>query len=112
MKLRRSGANRFHGWKELFAKAPKQQWDPQTAQVVLGVSRVSDGVNTFDYELSLDLQDIAKLLDTVATSAVDKSGEHVAEAFAGSLRAFTRLSAVASGLAVVPAPTLPAKGVA
>lgn len=100
MRLERSGANRFSGWKKLFGKSPKQSWDAQNAQVVFDVLKVSDGMNVFDYRLSLDLQEIAHVIELVAASGVEKSAEEVAEAFAGSLRSFTRLSAVASGLTV------------
>ncbi len=116
MELTRSGAHRFHGWKKLFgktSKTPKLSWDSENCQVVLEVSRVDDGLNTFDYRLSLNLQEVAQMIDLIASNGIAKSVNQVAEGFTNSHRSLTRLSVVASGLAVAaPAVAGSSKGAA
>jgi hypothetical protein len=109
MRLKRSGARRFHGWTTIFnEKLPKVRWNGKRNALVIRVPRAMDpywgSVSSFDYELTMGMKDVAALLAHLAS---DKASH---PAIAGRLKVLApelvKLLAITHGVSTGAAPRI------
>jgi hypothetical protein len=101
MKLYRSGAQRFHGWKLLADQDDLSSIirDSETAAVTLRFTDWQDpSGSSFDYSLKLSLDDIRRILDCLSKAGLTESRDKVAKSLARSAKPLLRLLNAANGI--------------
>ena len=101
MTIRRHGARRDQGVKEVELRDPKVRWDPKQGCVTISARRVKDftGFATHNYDLAISLEEVSKVLDALGEVAADETNR-LSSSLAPSLRALLRLTLVCAGLVV------------
>jgi hypothetical protein len=101
MLLKRWGANRNFGWTALINnKNFSASWNKKDSTVDLMFRKVSDpnGNGQYNFEISLSLEEITKILTTVSDQALQHSPEVVCQKMSISTRSLLRLLISAGGL--------------
>jgi hypothetical protein len=102
MKLRRSGSQRFHGWKNIFSKeAPKVEWDSGSKSVKLSVRFNYDpnSENSFyNYDVFLSLDDLQKVLSALANKGISDSQSEIAKAFSTNIDKLLKIMMCSVGI--------------
>jgi hypothetical protein len=105
MEVWRQGSNRKSGWTIIRSKKPLiysvEANDKKPMVFSLTLKKTSpDGDGEYDFDVRLNIKDIAELLELVAGQGLVKDQVQISSGLTGSVRALNRLIAVASGIEV------------
>ena len=101
MKIARSGANRYSGEAIVQSNRPARVfWEAEPNSLHLSLDGVSDPSlqGEYNYQVRLDLADIANMLNELAARGLDHSPAEISDGLAGVTRALHRLLTASSGL--------------
>ncbi|QHD07463.1 hypothetical protein [Pseudomonas sp. R76] len=105
MEIGRQGSNRKAGWTSIRSRKPHvssvEVKDKKPLVFSLTLKKTSpDGDGEYDFDVRMNIKDIAELIELVAAQGVAKDKAQISSGLAGSVRALNRLMAVASGIEV------------
>lgn len=104
MKISRHGASAFHGTSRIYLKKTSTTWNEKEKTIEIKSTGVKD-FNTdskHNYTISIPLEEIAKIFNTLGNDGVFKSAAELEGALEGELKALHRVFATASGLNAMP----------
>ena len=102
MRIRRSGANRYSGQSTIGpARLTPVFWEAGSLSLNISMSGVTDPGKDgmYNYQVNLDLTDIAAILGELADRGLAHSPSEIAEGLAGATRALYRLQATSDARA-------------
>jgi hypothetical protein len=100
MLLRRRGSKKDHGWKKIFEKdSPKIDWDKTLKSVKISVRNVRDTTgSTYDYDVSLSIDDIQKIIESLAEKGITDCQSEISQKFSTQLDKFLKLMMCCVGI--------------
>jgi hypothetical protein len=100
MKITRSGARAHHGYTTIDLSDYEVEWDEDTRSLKLLSGNIGDFSTDarHDYELTLTLRDVNRIIDAAAEAATGVGRDEVLTELSGSLRSMLRIVVTSVGL--------------